>query len=153
MALGLDAVIKNKSRAGARMWKGSISPPKSPTRNHSHGVGHSQLNLVLLETEEDESTLLKESQNQAKEIAKISQEMAQVLEILQNIQMMVLEQGDLLDRIDYNLEQSQRYIRRGNEQLTRAKKSSISTTRKLVLLFLVMFAFVLFIAVIAKNNQ
>lgn len=172
--VGLEQALKGHTRARGRMWRNSPmkTPTTSPTRQDSgdqtwrngpiktpttsptrQELGN-QMCLVLIEAEQDEqnrqNTILIDPQERDQAVEMIALEMAQVVDLLYRIQTMVLNQGDVLDRIDYNLEQSRRYIRRGNDQLIRSKKGSISTTRKLVLLFLLLLAFVLFIAVLVK---
>lgn len=84
-----------------------------------------------------------------KELEGVAQSILQVCELLRSIQTLVIEQGSLLDNIDYNLERTRNHIHCANSELKRTfKKNHLSLqSRKLFLLFLMMLVLLLFIAV------
>lgn len=110
---------------------------------------HYDEQLVLVVN--DHETLVAEGRDG--EIEKLAESMSQVLDLLQSMQAMVLEQGSLLDRIDYNLEQGQRNVRQANTILQKtARRQSGQQNKQLLLLFLVMMVFLLLIAVFTRGT-
>lgn len=104
--------------------------------------------LVLVS---DPETLIAEERGN--EIGRIAESMSQVLSLLQSMQAMVIEQGSLLDRIDYNLEQGHKDVRRANTVLQKtAQRQSGQQNKQLVLLFLVMMVFLLLAAVFTRET-
>lgn len=105
----------------------------------------------------DEVLLLEGSQRallheRDSELDSVTMSLTQVVEVLRAMQTCVVEQGSVLDRIDYNLEQSQRYVGDGNVQLTKAhtKRTADNTMRKTVVLFLSILVFILLLAIFIK---
>lgn len=57
-----------------------------------------------------------------KELRDILQSIVELQELFKEFSTMVIEQGTLLDRIDYNVEQTQHLVKAGNENLVTAEK-------------------------------
>ncbi|PJF17876.1 Geranylgeranyl transferase type-2 subunit alpha [Paramicrosporidium saccamoebae] len=98
-----------------------------------------------------ESQKLLERVNRDGELQDISESMAQVVELLRSMQTVTIEQGSLLDRIDYNLARTQRFLHRGNQHL---QKSTVrNESNKLLLLFLFMLVILLLMAHGVKRTE
>ena len=90
------------------------------------------------------------------ELNTVNQSLEHVCGLLRGMQTMVIEQGSILDRIDYNLERAQRYVVKGNAQLAKAQKRNITQQSKvmfLLFLALLIFLLVLGIAVRASGHR
>lgn len=99
-------------------------------------------------TLDETSTLLEERE---KELESISDRTREIVDLVKSVHLMVIDQGTLLDRIDYNLERTQRYVERGNAQLVKANlRQSQMKKRKMVLLFLIVLIIVLLVGVFSK---
>lgn len=75
-----------------------------------------QQQLLLFE---EENT--KVAEHREKEVIKIVQSIADLHDIFKDLAQMVQEQGTVLDRIDYNVEQTQTRVTEGYKQLQRAE--------------------------------
>lgn len=75
-----------------------------------------QQQLLLFE---EENT--KVAEHREKEVIKIVQSIADLHDIFKDLGQMVQEQGTVLDRIDYNVEQTQTRVTEGYKQLQRAE--------------------------------
>jgi syntaxin 16 len=116
--------------------------PRTPIRKFSSPPTESKNTL--------ESQQLLENINRDGEIQEISDSMTQIVELLRSMQTVTIEQGSLLDRIDYNLTRTQRFLHRGNQHLQ--KSTARNESNKLLLLFLLMLVILLFIAVIWRTG-
>ena len=67
------------------------------------GAESSILDSSLLNEEVEQSEAL---EGRSEQISKISQEMKQLMELFQQVNQLVLNQDSVLNRIDYNVEQS-----------------------------------------------
>lgn len=75
-----------------------------------------QQQLLLFEEENS-----KMAEHREKEVIKIVQSIADLHDIFKDLGQMVQEQGTVLDRIDYNVEQTQTRVTEGYKQLQRAE--------------------------------
>lgn len=75
-----------------------------------------QQQLLLFEEENS-----KMAEHREKEVMKIVQSIADLHDIFKDLAQMVQEQGTVLDRIDYNVEQTQSRVTEGYKQLQRAE--------------------------------
>lgn len=143
-----------------------------PSLNKSNQViDQSTYNPTIDETEELESysrEAIKESSSilqqkssindsmirqREQEITKLAQGVLEVSSIFKEMQNMVIDQGTILDRIDYNLENTKVDLQNASQQLTRASHYQKRTQKCKLILLLSLIVFLLFMIVILKPHH
>jgi syntaxin 16 len=103
--------------------------------------------------------LFEEKENEFSEVAKVREEGINVLVnniselalIFKELNMLVLDQGTILDRIDYNLTLSKENSKNAVKQLVSAQKSQNCTRAASCLLFLIVLIVLLLLLLIFKH--
>jgi syntaxin 16 len=91
------------------------------------------------------------AQERDREVVKIVTSIHDLAQIMKDLSVLVIEQGTVLDRIDYNLQQTSSVVEQGVSQLKRAEKAQRrGILASCVLILLVMIA-VLFVVLIIKS--
>lgn len=88
------------------------------------------------------------AQERDKEVMKIMTSIHDLAQIMKDLSTLVIEQGTVLDRIDYNLEQTSSMVDQGVSQLKRAEKAQrrgILASCVLVLLVMIILMFVVLV--------
>lgn len=85
-----------------------------------------------------------------REIEKIAQGVIDLSNIFQELNTMVIDQGSLLDRIDYNVERTHEHVRGAERELKVATGYQRRTTKRKVILLLVLVVVGLFVLVLVK---
>ncbi len=94
------------------------------------------------------------SREQAREMDRALDSMREVVKLLQSMHLIVVEQGSLVDRIDYNLEQAARSVAQAHGHLAHTKtRQATIDNRKYLLLLLVLLIFFLLVAISAKLRR
>ncbi|KAK3325296.1 t-SNARE [Apodospora peruviana] len=91
-----------------------------------------------------------------KEIDEIAQGIIELSDLFRDLQTMVIDQGTMLDRIDYNVERMGADLKEADKELTVASGYQKKTTkRKIILLLLIIIAGMIILLVIKpkKHNQ
>lgn len=89
-----------------------------------------------------------------KEITAIVNSITELSTIFKDLAVLVVDQGTILDRIDYNLEQSSTHVERGRQQLEQGEKYQKKASRKLHCIGLFMLVIlILFILVLLPKTQ
>ena len=88
-----------------------------------------------------------------KEITKVVESIHELSEIFKDLANLVVEQGTMLDRIDYNIEMTATRIEKGFEELEKAEKYQASATKKRLILFLVILCVLFFFIVVIRNSK
>jgi len=89
-----------------------------------------------------------------KEIVKLVQSINELAQIFRELNVLIVEQGTVLDRIDYNIEQAKTKVEAGNQELKKAEKSS-RTARSLICILMLIILIVILVAILVykkKNN-
>lgn len=118
------------------------------TNGGDYYVEEEESKKLLHQIEHDGIHLIQEHEQ---EINRIIESMTQISDLLHRMQTIIIEQGSLLDHIDYNLDQSQLYLSKAQKRLEKSFRAlSTMRKRKLILLFLILLIIILLIAIIAR---
>lgn len=88
-----------------------------------------------------------------REIEQIAQGVIDLSHIFQELNSMVIDQGSLLDRIDYNVERTAEQTKEAEKELTTATRYQRKGTRRLVILLLVLLVVGMFILLLLKPRR
>ena len=88
-----------------------------------------------------------------KEIEDIAQGIIELANIFQDLQTMVIDQGTLLDRIDYNVERMGTDVKAADRELTTATGYQKKTTKRKIILLLILLIVGLIIILIIKPKK
>ena len=91
-----------------------------------------------------------ESQDRMKEIIKVAQSINELASLFRELNVLVIEQGTILDRIDYNVEQTVERVKHGVVDLDAAEKISKKAVTAKCILALLVVAAILIVALIIK---
>ncbi|XP_074644753.1 syntaxin-16-like isoform X2 [Tubulanus polymorphus] len=105
---------------------------------------------VQLRIVEDNSIMV---QQREKEIAQIVRSIHDLNEIFKDLASMVVDQGTILDRIDFNLEQTQSTVESGLQQLQKAEKYQKKNRKMLCILGLAVTIILLIIILISVKHN
>jgi len=86
-----------------------------------------------------------------REIIKIAKSIQELASIFKDLSILVIEQGTILDRIDFNIEQAKHYTIEGVKQLTKAEKSQKSYSKKLCMLLLCLCILIVIVIITIKG--
>lgn len=102
----------------------------------------------LMSIQSNESSINRRS----KEITDIAKSIHHLAEVFRDLQTMIVDQGTLLDRIDYNIEDMSTNVKTAHEELTTAKKTQSKSKESKILIFMVIMVIILLIMVIIKKS-
>lgn len=142
----------------------------SPLDRSSTPVQNPYTDPSLLESETDrtaaQSTLLQTKQKQRstglhdatiaqreREIEDIAQGIIDLANIFQELQSMVIDQGTMLDRIDYNVERMATDVKEADKELKVATGYQKKSTKRKVILLLILLVVGMFILVLVKPKR
>jgi syntaxin 16 len=86
-----------------------------------------------------------------REIQQIVNTIVELAQIMRDLGALVVDQGTLLDRIDYNIQQSAIKVEEGTKAIVQAEKTQKSSRMFLCIIALVVLIVVMLIVVIARN--
>ncbi|XP_062060392.1 syntaxin-16 isoform X1 [Lepus europaeus] len=112
-----------------------------------HDRGFTDEQLVLVE----QNTLMVEERE--REIRQIVQSISDLNEIFRDLGAMLVEQGTVLDRIDYNIEQSCIKTEDGLKQLHKAEQYQKKNRKMLVILILFVIIIVLIVVLVGVKSR
>eukprot|EP00898_Chlorokybus_atmophyticus_P005022 jgi/Chlat1/5520/Chrsp369S00408 len=118
-------------------------------RDDSHGqvidMGFSEQALMVVH-HADGLAVERES-----EINKIVQSVNDLAQVMQDLSVLVIDQGTILDRIDYNVEQVHQKVEEGLQQLKRADQTQKKSRMFLCIMLLLVMCLVMLVILIAKK--
>ncbi|KAK3711200.1 t-SNARE affecting a late Golgi compartment protein 2 [Vermiconidia calcicola] len=88
-----------------------------------------------------------------REIEKIAQGVIDLSNIFQELNSMVIDQGSLLDRIDYNVERTAEHTKEAEKELKVATKYQKRGTKRMMILLLVLLVVGMFILLLIKPKK
>lgn len=93
---------------------------------------------------------IKEREEEINEIAKSIFSLA---EIFKQLQVLVIDQGTVLDRIDYNIELTVTHMKQATVELEKGTEYQKKAGKKMIILLLILIVFGMIIAVIFKPRK
>jgi len=115
-------------------------------------LSNSQLHLM------DEGSTDQIANQREKEINEIAKSINELLGIFRELQTMVIDQGTILDRIDYNIEQVDTNMENATVQLTKATKYQKRTQKSMIIcltilsVILLLFIFIVLLKVLSRSG-
>ncbi|XP_048351838.1 syntaxin-16 isoform X4 [Sphaerodactylus townsendi] len=134
--------MKNREERSKHFFGTSVPLMDDGENNTIYDRGFTDDQLVLVE----QNTLLVEERE--REIRQIVQSISDLNEIFRDLGAMIVEQGTVMDRIDYNVEQSCVKTEEGLKQLHKAEQYQKKNRKMLVILILFVVVVVLIIVLI-----
>jgi syntaxin 16 len=92
-------------------------------------------------------------EHREREIEKIAQGVIDLSNIFQDLQSMVIDQGSLLDRVDYNVERTAEHVKAADKELNVATGYQKKTTKRKIMLLLILLVVGMFILVLIKPRK
>ncbi|XP_034288991.1 syntaxin-16 isoform X3 [Pantherophis guttatus] len=135
--------MKNREERSKHFFGTSVSLMDDGEDTTLYDRGFTDDQLVLVE----QNTMLVEERE--REIRQIIQSITDLNEIFRDLGAMVVEQGTVLDRIDYNVEQSCIKTEEGLKQLHKAEHYQKKNRKMLIILILFVIVIILIIVLIA----
>lgn len=88
-----------------------------------------------------------------REIADIAQGIIELADIFKELQSMIIDQGTMLDRIDYNVERMAVDVKAADKELTVATGYQKKTTKRKLILLLVLLVVGMFVLLLLKPKK
>lgn len=116
--------------------------------SHSASSSSQQSNLLLFDQEQSSNDL--DIQNRTKQIDEIAKSIQELATLFGDLQTLVIDQGTMLDRIDYNVELMSREMKGAVEELETATRYQRRSGRRSCILFLCLLIALLVAIIIIK---
>ncbi|XP_036100195.1 syntaxin-16 isoform X1 [Molossus molossus] len=139
--------MKNREERSQHFFDASVPLMDDGDDNTLYDRGFTDEQLVLVE----QNTLLVEERE--REIRQIVQSISDLNEIFRDLGAMIVEQGTVLDRIDYNVEQSCIKTEDGLKQLHKAEQYQKKNRKMLVILILFVIIIVLIVVLVGVKSR
>lgn len=118
------------------------------SRQLSGAPGQSQTALLL--EQEHEDTNLAMIQERDREITQIARSIGELAQLFQDLSALVIEQGSVLDRIDYNIDNMATNVRQSGVELDQAMSYQAGSGRRQLILLLILCIALLVAFIIVK---
>ncbi|XP_045300064.1 syntaxin-16 isoform X4 [Leopardus geoffroyi] len=139
--------MKNREERSQHFFDTAVPLMDDGDDNTLYDRGFTDDQLVLVE----QNTLMVEERE--REIRQIVQSISDLNEIFRDLGAMIVEQGTVLDRIDYNVEQSCIKTKDGLKQLHKAEQYQKKNRKMLVILILFVVIIVLIVVLISVKSR
>lgn len=116
-----------------------------PSEDATYDPGFSDMQSLTVNS----SSLL--AQERDEEVMKIMTSIHDLAQIMKDLSTLVIEQGTILDRIDYNLDQTSSLVEQGVSQLRRAEKTQRRGILASCVLILLIMIGVMFVVLLVKS--
>lgn len=133
--------IRKRERGG--MWE----VPSNSGSGQAADVGFNDTQLLELEGMETTAT------QRSEEICQIASSINDLHTIFKELAVLVIDQGTILDRIDYNIESVVHTSQQANEQLKKAEEHQKSNRATKCMLILVLINAIMILVLIFKNRR
>ncbi|SAM08849.1 hypothetical protein [Absidia glauca] len=110
-------------------------------------VGFTETQLAVLESND---AMIDQREREVNQIAKSIHQLA---EIFRDLQTLVIDQGTMLDRIDYNIEQTNVQVKDAVVQLDQGSKYQSKTRKRKLILLLVLVILLLIVVLVVKPKK
>lgn len=137
-----DYMMKLQSLKGGDSIFGNDSSMNSSANSTS--------SAFLMSQEEEQESLSKKIQHRDQEITKIAKSVQELAVIFKELAALVIEQGTILDRIDYNMDMVVDRTERGVKELEKAEQYSRSNRANYCIFALVVLIVIFFAMILAK---
>ncbi|XP_037668387.1 syntaxin-16 isoform X2 [Choloepus didactylus] len=139
--------MKNREERAQHFFDTSVPLMDDGDDNTLYDRGFTADQLVLVE----QNTLMVEERE--RELRQIVQSISDLNEIFRDLGAMIVEQGTVLDRIDYNVEQSCVKTEDGLKQLHKAEQYQKKNQKMLVILILFVIIIVLIVVLVGVKSR
>ena len=138
--------LKKQDGLGNRLIDDAAGDSLPSLENIDRGFTNEQLKtLELIERDTDQRT---------KEIIQIAKSVNELAQLFNELNILVVEQGSLLDRIDYNIEQTLESLQCASKEITKAEKYQKASRTALCIIVLIVLVFVCgFILIIRQTTK
>ncbi|CAO1618578.1 unnamed protein product [Parajaminaea phylloscopi] len=119
-------------------------------QQQQQGRGQQQKQMLLIDSESQRDDVDHDVARRQSEITRIASSIVELSQLFQDLQSLVIDQGSLVDRIDYNIETMGKDMAKANEELQVATKTQRRTGRGQCILFLVLLCALLIAIIIVK---
>lgn len=116
----------------------------------SHSTLEQQQQHQIQATSQEDEHMLRQRE---KEITKIAQGILELSDIFKDLQTMIIDQGTLLDRIDYNVETMRTNVKQADKELIKATHYQKRTQKCKIILLLSLLVLGLFIILLIKPKR
>lgn len=150
---GMPALDAGNSRTGTPL--AAANPYTDPAMQDSE-IDRSAAQSTLLQTAQvRRRTGMHDAaiEQREREIEKIAQGVIDLSNMFQDLNSMVIDQGSLLDRIDYNVERTSEHVQAAEKELTVATGYQKRSTKRKILLLLILLVVGMFILLLVKPKR
>jgi len=156
----LASKIQELSQTFRKNQKSYLQTLRSRSKKGKTGSGFINFEEVDIEDYEDKGfseQALKEAEGlearvsqREKDIKLIAKSINDLAEIFKDLNTLVIDQGTILDRIDYNLEQTAVFVEEGTQILAKTSEEQKKYRTKMCIFFLLILVFVMVVVILIK---